>query len=83
MTAPKSLAQVEDFLRLRREAFGKLSGNVDVPPVVTTPKAAADVAVPEQYAAFKTYGAWAASLAVNEVISAVGGRGCSLEDHDA
>jgi len=75
--------QVEDFLRLRREAFGKLSGNVDVPPPVVTPKVPAESATPEQYAQYKTYGAWGSSLALNEAVSAAGGRGCSLEDHDA
>ncbi|GMI09175.1 hypothetical protein TrLO_g12376 [Triparma laevis f. longispina] len=74
--APLMEPQVEDFLRLRRECYGKASGETVIPPplALQTPEIPPVILGKKKRNAFKT---WSDSLKLGASIS--GGRGCSLE----
>ncbi|GMH55962.1 hypothetical protein TrST_g5163 [Triparma strigata] len=79
--APLMEPQVEDFLRLRRECYGKASGETVIPPPLalggsvdeTASRVNEEGKVEKKRNAFKT---WSDSLRLGASIS--GGRGCSL-----
>ena len=76
---------VEDFLRLRREAYGKASGPVHVPPPLPPLNSADDAAAAAAarladatHGQYNAHAAWTASLALStQQRQRGGGRGCS------
>ena len=82
---PLTEPQIEDQLRLRREAFGRIQGPPHVPPPMAPPSAADEEAAQRAQATHGQYDArlvWSASLALSRQRlvggGAGGGRGCSL-----
>ena len=77
---------VEDFLRLRREAYGKASGPVHVPPPLlplngheNAAAAAAARLAAATHGQYNAHAAWSASLAICAQRMCTGGRGCSVQ----
>jgi thiol-disulfide isomerase/thioredoxin len=73
--APLMEPQVEDFLRLRREAYGRVGGGQTLIPPPLPPQEVAELS-----SISNSKDVWAASLALNaqRLGAAGGGRGCSL-----
>jgi len=78
--------QVEAFLRLRREAFGKMGGNnPHVPPPLPPPSEQQEAAAArgnEAHGAYDARALWTASLVLARQRLPGGGRGCSQLDGD-
>ena len=82
---PLTEPRVEDMLRLRPEAYGRINGPPHVPPPMAPPSQEDEAAARAAMATHGQYDArlvWTASLALSRQRLTGGGKGCSMGSVD-